>query len=231
MNDLLTINPYNLLGVNTKSTINELKKAYYNLALMCHPDKGGDEKDMVVVSNAYRYIKDQLVKIEFKKDVTYENLEEEFKLFCQEQESKPPKFSYIYEETNDWIKDFNREFEKEIHETKDNLPFQYGYGDLMDNHEELKENEYVETESVKVKNEFKKEIVEYKEPSYLPNNITYYPLDVKEIKDFSNLENNLKMSDYKLSLSNDISEQDLIKLNNKKFQDYPKNVMNYENTL
>ena len=28
MNDLLTINPYNLLGVNTKSTINELKKAY-----------------------------------------------------------------------------------------------------------------------------------------------------------------------------------------------------------
>ena len=64
MNDLLTINPYNLLGVNTKSTINELKKAYYNLALMCHPDKGGDEKDMVVVSNAYRYIKEQLIKIQ-----------------------------------------------------------------------------------------------------------------------------------------------------------------------
>lgn len=204
MNDLLTINPYNLLGVNTKSTINELKKAYYNLALMCHPDKGGDEKDMVVVSNAYRYIKDQLIKIEFKKDVTYENLEEEFKLFCEEQESKPPKFSYIYEETNDWIKDFNREFEKGIHENKDNLPFQYGYGDLMDNHEELKENEYVETESIKVKNEFKKEIVEYKEPIMLPDCIDYYPLNIEKINDYSLKNNNLDMTDYKKAHTEDI---------------------------
>ena len=204
MNDLLTINPYNLLGVNTKSTINELKKAYYNLALMCHPDKGGDEKDMVVVSNAYRYIKDQLVKIEFKKDVTYENLEEEFKLFCQEQESKPPKFSYIYEETNDWIKDFNKEFEK----NKDNLPFHHGYGNLMDNHEELKKNEYVETELKKVKNEFKKEIVEYKEPSMLPDCVDYYPLNIDKINDYSFKNKNLDMTDYKKAHTEDILDDE-----------------------
>ena len=81
---------------------------------------------------------------------------------------------------------------------------------------------YENIEKTSKKNLFKKEIIEYKEPSYLPNNITYYPLDIKEINDFSNLDSNLKMSDYKLSLSNDISEKDLLKLNNKKFQNYPK---------
>ena len=32
------LNPYDLLGVNTNSSTNELKKKqYYNLALVCHP--------------------------------------------------------------------------------------------------------------------------------------------------------------------------------------------------
>ena len=43
------INPYSLLGVNDKSSLRELKKNYYNMALLCHPDRGGDKKDMNVV--------------------------------------------------------------------------------------------------------------------------------------------------------------------------------------
>ena len=63
------INPYQLLGVTINSSLKELKKAYYNMSLLCHPDKGGSNKDMIVVHTAYLYIKTQLEKC---KDIKYE---------------------------------------------------------------------------------------------------------------------------------------------------------------
>ena len=106
---LSLLNPYTLLGLTPNSTLLEAKKSYYNFALMCHPDKGGSSDDMIVITKAYNYIKKQLTLVDSKKDITYEGLEEEFEEFCREQESKPPPFSQIYEETNDWIKEFNKE--------------------------------------------------------------------------------------------------------------------------
>ena len=107
MNNSSLINPYALLGVTINSTFNELKRNYYNMALMCHPDKGGSGDDMHIVLMAYNYCKEQLEKKEAK-ETTYEKLEEEFADFCKNQESQLPTFSSVYEETNDWIKDFNR---------------------------------------------------------------------------------------------------------------------------
>ena len=154
--DSRLINPFSLLGISSKSSPSELKRAYYNLALMCHPDKGGDGKDMVVVSQAYQYVKGQLDNIN---ETTYETLEDEFQEFCKHQEEiTPPTFSSIFEETQDWIDDFNAQFEKQQIGTasdsrngtaSDNMdgnisdsentfnpfqrnPFQDGYGDLMD---------------------------------------------------------------------------------------------------
>ena len=88
------------------------------------------------------------------------------------------------------------------------LPFQYGYGDLMDNHEELKENEYIETESVKVKTEFKKEIVEYKEPIMLPDCIDYYPLNLKKLMITVLKTKSLDMTDYKKAHTEDILDEE-----------------------
>ena len=82
------IDPYGLLGVDSRASLSELKKNYYNLALICHPDKGGNDKDMNVVSLAYNYIKEHLENV---KETTYEKLEDEFADFCKGQESlKPP---------------------------------------------------------------------------------------------------------------------------------------------
>ena len=64
--DSRLINPFSLLGVSSKSTLADLKKAYYQLSLMCHPDKGGDSSDMIVVAKAYQYVKQQLEKIKDK---------------------------------------------------------------------------------------------------------------------------------------------------------------------
>ena len=54
------INPYEMLGLTSESTINELTKSYYSMSLLCHPDKGGNTDDMIVIHNAYKYIKKQL---------------------------------------------------------------------------------------------------------------------------------------------------------------------------
>ncbi len=51
------INPYQLLNVKPSSSLKELKSAYRNLALICHPDKNGSREDMIMIQNAYEYVK------------------------------------------------------------------------------------------------------------------------------------------------------------------------------
>jgi hypothetical protein len=230
------INPYSLLGVNDKSSLRELKKNYYNMALLCHPDRGGDKKDMNVVCLAYNYIKEQLENIT---ENTYEELEDEFERFCKEQESiKVPKFGNIYEETNDWIVDFNKEFDNKRNDTNeinpyDNNPFENGYGDLMDiNEMEINEmledlevsTEYISDEKKEPKHKFTREIIEYKDPEALPDTITYYPLDKKskDINDYSDYGNDIKMTDYKKAFF------EPEKMKEVEERDYPKEIIEYK---
>ena len=51
-------NPYDVLGVDSGSSDNEIKTAYRRLAKKHHPDAGGDEKQFAEISNAYESIKD-----------------------------------------------------------------------------------------------------------------------------------------------------------------------------
>ena len=137
MTDFYLINPYTLLGVNTNSSIDELKKSYRELALLCHPDKGGNANDMCVIHNAYKYVKEQLMSTNNNK--TYEDLENDFKTFCKNQENTPPSYYTIHKEFND---EFNKKFVEMMESREDdnfnnfnnnkNNPFELGYGHLMD---------------------------------------------------------------------------------------------------
>tara|TARA_B100001287_G_scaffold260391_1_gene248437 strand:- start:1131 stop:1934 length:804 start_codon:yes stop_codon:yes gene_type:complete len=51
-------NPYDVLGVNSGSSDEEIKSAYRRLAKQHHPDAGGDQKHFAEISNAYESIKD-----------------------------------------------------------------------------------------------------------------------------------------------------------------------------
>ena len=124
----MSVNPYSLFGLSSKSTLTELRKSYYELSLFCHPDKGGSSTEMDVVHKAYLYIKEQLDNCKVEK--SYEMLEDEFENFCKQQTQKPPCFREIYDNYNDFAREFNRQFTERNQDTSsiDSLPnpFQLG---------------------------------------------------------------------------------------------------------
>lgn len=197
----MNIDPYKLLGVTINSSVSELKKNYYNLALICHPDKGGNNKDMIMLKKSYDYLKPQLSN---KSSKTYEELEDDFSNFCKQQEDKICPFSFIYEESHDWIKDFNKEFDnnKKLKDSK--KLFDSGYGHLMDN--STINTDYVAHEKKTVTNKFDDKLVIYKEPHSNPFDVgNFERFDLDHIDDFSQLNSKLNIKDYKKAFCNPIN--------------------------
>ncbi len=196
------INPYDLLGFDSKNPnieMKELKAQYYTLSLICHPDKGGTAEDMIILKNAYQYIKEQIEGKDLKsKDV--KEVEEEFKNFMKDQEATPPPFSQIYEEAHLWLQEFNNKFnESKNPEQSFEISLSDGYGEMMDN------SYIVDVDMDKLKNkrekevtepifEFKQEVVVYTDPvSFNFNSSCGFNLNQEKINDFSINT----MSDYK----------------------------------
>lgn len=188
------IDPFQLLGINEKSTIKDARKAYYNLALLCHPDAGGNEENMKVLVNAYSFVEEQLKS---RNNVTGDwedkgkNLEKEFKEYNDKVKTEIPEMRDLFDMANEeQLKEakrrnfgvYNEQFNKEFMAVED--PFSKGYGDLMDDdHDYKSDEEYI----MPTKNKFTQEVQVYKEPHILPD--TYgnnYRYDIKEVKDFSN---------------------------------------------
>ena len=101
------INPYQLFGVNEDSPIEEVRKAYYSIALLCHPDKGGHTEYMKTLTLAYKWICDQIsCEVEHRK--TFEEY------FGKEiQTANIPNFTDIMVESTGYTKEF---FEKKCYE-------------------------------------------------------------------------------------------------------------------
>jgi len=202
------LDPYKLLGIDPEyPSLKKLKKSYYNWALLCHPDKGGNEESMKLIHKSYLYIKKQF---ENCKDVKkYEELEKEFEDFCKKQEEQPPPFREIWENSDEYkkLQNFNKAFEKfkSLNIDKNNRCFDLGYGELMDSSEYIDmsskktiDYEKKTKEIKKVTNKFKNELIIYKEPKSNPVGYgNQYRFDVTEINDFSGIANNLSLSDYK----------------------------------
>lgn len=90
------VNPYDLLGATPNTTPQQVRKAYYALACLCHPDRGGTAEQMCAVHHAYQYVYEQ---VSLNRDgIDLETLEKEFADFCANQEQSPPAFAEIHAE-------------------------------------------------------------------------------------------------------------------------------------
>lgn len=136
------INPYLLLGVTINTTKDELKKRYYDLAILMHPDKGGDKDDMITLQMAYKFILRELETINNSEslDKLSENAQQEYKKFCKSQENTLPIFNDIFAEAFNLDK-FNDYFSNVLNANAPSAPNEFepihvsmaeGYGDLME---------------------------------------------------------------------------------------------------
>jgi len=215
MNNSSLIDPYKLFGIDPNNpSLKKLKKKYYNLALICHPDKGGDKKSMDIIYKSYLYIKNQFDNCSNIKN--FEELENEFEEFCRNQKNKPPPFRNIWEESDECkkMKEFNKEFDKLSNDQKSFIEVDYfdlGYGHLMDKSEyvgkssKLKKFKKINCNIKKqkhVKNTFSNEMIFYKKIQTIPigyGNIKRF--DTKKINDFSGKVGYISMCDYKKAFS------------------------------
>ncbi len=206
------INPYEFLGFDSKNpniSMNELKSTYYQLALICHPDRGGNTNDMLVLQNAYLYIKKQ-IELKDEKATTFEEIEKEFKDFINEQNSTCPPFGKIYDDTHTWRYEFNQKFD-EVNNNDENSLLSNGYGDMMDqsviNNLKISDNNIILNErqeelSSKPVNQFTSDIVTYTEPrSFNFNNSSGYDLNNNKKSDYTKTVGDLTLSDYKQALT------------------------------
>ena len=104
----MVLNPFTLLGVTIHSTCQEVRKRYYELACLCHPDRGGTNEQMQMLHNAYRYVIEQ---VSLNRTVTFEQLEAEFADFCAQQTQVPPPFRAIHNDAFN-LPEFNDLFDK-----------------------------------------------------------------------------------------------------------------------
>ena len=90
------IDPYGLLGCTVASSPAEVRRAYRDLALIVHPDKGGSAADMQTLHDAYRYVHVQVSAADLADSV--EGRETSFEEFCKSQSEEPPRYRDIFED-------------------------------------------------------------------------------------------------------------------------------------
>jgi curved DNA-binding protein CbpA len=201
----MTINPYDLLGIDPhKSTLKELKKKYYELALLVHPDKNNVQNgdDMCIVHMAYKYCMEQM-QLAKDKETSVEELEEKFENFCKMQQEEPPPFRDIMEDALE-LKRFNELFEQS---EGFKASFENGYGDMMET--DPVNLDYIDVEEKPLKNSFNSLIV-YTEPiSYGRDFGDFYDYTRKEpVNSYTVYNKNVCLTDYKEANSDPKLEED-----------------------
>ena len=186
----LKYNPLQILGLSedTHYTVLDIKKAYKNLALRYHPDKGGSEEVFKILTKAYIYL--------LKRTEGDNYVEKNFMDLKNNFDREPPPnnmSSNSYDDFN--VKNFNKVFEENRLEDDDR---DFGYGDwkTTDTSEEPKKifNQKFTTDifnqvfnELKQTNSTKQDVIVYEEPQILTtsNKFAFSEVDYKKTDDYS----------------------------------------------
>ena len=124
----------NLFGIDETTCLTDLKLAYHSIALLAHPDKGGDVADMQRVAFLYTHAKKYLTQRDrYRFVVESDDLAEFHASEARDLEStcaECPSYAEIYEETRGAIDErFHRSFTSS--QTSQLLLDSIGYGESM----------------------------------------------------------------------------------------------------
>ncbi len=125
MNDDNCADYYNVLGVAKSATVSEIHQAYWKLASIYHPDKGGTHGQMVRLVEAWRILSDPAKRARYDQQVKYQHdgwrsrqhsydVQEALKRAKDHTSRAWPEFEAIYQKA---FYTFNRDFYgKELNE-------------------------------------------------------------------------------------------------------------------
>lgn len=212
-------NPYEIIGVSKRFTLEELKYNYKKVAKRVHPDRGGNEKLFKLVTLAYK----QLLEIHKLKQINKEfnELKSDFQEFTTNQDNQQrrhrdlhrssKKSSRSRQNQQDFNGNFGDMFNKIYEENKIEDVYDRGYGDLMTESDANRPDIDIKKTVNSMKNfnqafdsapvsKHNKKIIKYRDPIALPTSLKtlqYTEIGIDKLSDFSTETSNLSCVDYK----------------------------------
>ena len=216
-------NPYEIIGVSKRFTLDELKYNYKKVAKRVHPDRGGNEKLFKLVTLAYK----QLLEIHKLKQINKEfnELKSDFQEFTTNQDNQQRRHRDLHRNSDRSSKKSSRSrqnqqdsngnfgdmFNKVYEENKIDDVYDRGYGDLMTESDANRPDIDIKKTVNSMKNfnqafdstpisKHNKKIIKYRDPIALPTSLKtlqYTEIGIDKLSDFSTETSNLSCVDYK----------------------------------
>lgn len=216
-------NPYEIIGVSKRFTLDELKYNYKKVAKRVHPDRGGNEKLFKLVTLAYK----QLLEIHKLKQINKEfnELKSDFQEFTTNQDNQQRRHRDLHRSSDRSSKKSSRSrqnqqdsngnfgdmFNKVYEENKIDDVYDRGYGDLMTESDANRPDIDIKKTVNSMKNfnqafdsapisKHNKKIIKYRDPIALPTSLKtlqYTEIGIDKLSDFSTETSNLSCVDYK----------------------------------
>ena len=220
-------NPYEIIGVSKRFTLDELKYNYKKVAKRVHPDRGGNEKLFKLVTLAYK----QLLEIHKLKQINKEfnELKSDFQEFTTNQDNQQRRHRDLHRSSDrssdrsskkssrsrqnqqDSNGNFGDMFNKVYEENKIEDVYDRGYGDLMTESDANRPDIDIKKTVNSMKNfnqafdsapvsKHNKKIIKYRDPIALPTSLKtlqYTEIGIDKLSDFSTETSNLSCVDYK----------------------------------
>ena len=181
----IELDPYKVLNVDYNTTLENLRKSFRKLILLAHPDRGGDPIRFNIIKQAYSYIFQDLKKQEELYNKEQETIKvrnhtrkrQDVELYTNNNNNNnnnniaidPKKFN---------VKTFNNLFNNyRIEESHD-----HGYGDVMSNRNNVRENSDSMNKVRKFEN---RNLVIYNEPKMMTSTDNVYNLGQEQVGDYT----------------------------------------------